>query len=80
VRTRLGWDARLVENRPRADAFDALPPAARAAVYERMWHILSGKDASPRYTRLTPSDREAIVGILRDTKRGLPEYFRQERS
>src|SRR4030095_8284317 len=25
------------------DAFDALPPEARSAVYQRMWRMLSGK-------------------------------------
>jgi len=58
-----------------ADAFDALPGMARNAIYRRMWEILSGQEAGPRYLRLTPDDRRAIVEILRDTKEGLPEYF-----
>ena len=59
-----------------ADAFDALPPAAREAVYTRMWRVLSGKDAAPKYARLSTADRHAIVDILRDTKKDLPAYFR----
>ena len=58
-----------------ADAFDALPGMARNAIYRRMWEILSGREAGPRYVRLTPDDRRAIVEILRDTKKGLPDYF-----
>ena len=58
-----------------ADAFDALPSTARSAIYRRMWEILSGQEAGPRYLRLTPDDRRAIVEILRDTKEGLPDYF-----
>jgi hypothetical protein len=57
-------------------AFDALPPAAREAIYERLWHILSARDANPRYQRLSAGDRQAILEILRETKTDLPEYFR----
>jgi len=57
-------------------AFDALPPPALDAVYRRMWSVLSGAETDPRYARLTPADRTAVVEILRDTKQGLPDYFR----
>jgi hypothetical protein len=57
------------------EAFDALPPSARAAVYERMWEILSGKDTNKIYSQLSVADRSAIVEILRDTKKGLPAGF-----
>ena len=59
-----------------ADAFDALPPQARDAIYQRMWNVLAGKDTSPKYARLSAADRRAIVEILRDTKKDLPAYFR----
>jgi len=58
-----------------SDAFDALPDEAKDAVYERMWKILSGEEKEKRYARLTLADRQAIVEILRDTKRRLPAYF-----
>jgi hypothetical protein len=58
-----------------SDAFDALPPPARDAVYARMWRVLSGQDAAPKYARLSTADRRAIVEILRDTKPALPAYF-----
>jgi hypothetical protein len=57
--------------------FDALPAQPREAIYQRMWQILSGHERSERYARLSASDRVAIVQILRDTKKGLPDYFRQ---
>ena len=60
-----------------ADAFDALPQPALDAVYRRLWAVLSGEDNNARYARLTPADRRAVVEILRDTKKGLPEYFKQ---
>ena len=56
-------------------AFDALPPAARDAVYRRLWQVLSGADRDSRYEYLTRVDRQAIVEILRDTKPDLPDYF-----
>lgn len=58
-------------------AFDRLPPGARDPIYKRLWQILSGSERQPRYTSaLSLADRRAIVEILRDTKPGLPSYFR----
>ena len=58
------------------DAFDALPRAAKDAVYGRMWEILSGREKrAPWTTRLSAIDRRAIVEILRATKKDLPAYF-----
>jgi hypothetical protein len=56
-------------------AFDALPVAAKEAVYTRLWEVLSGRDKDRSYDRLSAADRQAIVEILRDTKPGLPDYF-----
>ncbi len=58
------------------DAFDALPPATLAVVYERMWAILSGKVTDAEYAKISPSDRRAIIEILRETKKNLPAYWR----
>jgi hypothetical protein len=38
--------------------------------------VLSGQDKNARYAQLLPADRQAIVEILRDTKKDLPNYFR----
>jgi hypothetical protein len=59
-----------------SEAFDALPPPARDAIYERMWRVLSGHATAAKYARLSSTDRRAIVEILRDTKENLPAYFR----
>jgi hypothetical protein len=50
-----------------SEAFDALPGEAKDAVYRRMWQTL---------TTMQAEDRQAIVEILRETKPGLPGYFR----
>jgi hypothetical protein len=57
-------------------AFDALPQPAKDAVYQRMWDILSGRETDKIYTRLSRADRQAIVEILRETKKDLPSSFR----
>src|SRR6185295_2865148 len=56
--------------------FDALPPAAKAPIYRRLWEVLSGEERGERYrAALSLADRQAIVEILRDTKNDLPPYF-----
>lgn len=57
-------------------AFDALPVQAKSAIYARLWQILSGEEKGSRYSRLSLADRQAIVGILRDTQPDVPNYFR----
>lgn len=56
-------------------AFDGLPDDLKQAIYARMWVILSGRDKSPKYGKLSLADRQAVVEILRATKKGLPSYF-----
>ena len=58
-----------------SEAFDALPPAAKRDVYQRMWDVLSGNDTAKAYAAFSQADRSAIVEILRETKPGLPDYF-----
>jgi hypothetical protein len=55
--------------------FEQLPSSAKAAIYQRMWAVLSGQDRDEAYKRLARTDRAAIVDILRDTKPDLPAYF-----
>jgi len=56
-------------------AFDALPPGAKEPIYRRLWEVLSGVERDDRYRSLSLADRQAIVEILRDTKKDLPAYF-----
>lgn len=58
-----------------SDGFDALPANALAAIYQRMWGVLSGQDKDPRYARLAANDRQAVIDILRETKSDLPPEF-----
>ena len=57
-------------------AFDALPPLAKGPIYKRLWEVLSGEAQDPRdRVALSLADRQAIVEILKDTKKDLPPYF-----
>jgi hypothetical protein len=58
-----------------SEAFDGLPVSAKAAIYARLWQVLSGKAEGEKYKRLNPADTRAIVEILRDTKADLPAYI-----
>jgi hypothetical protein len=56
-------------------AFDGLPAEAKEQVYLRFWEVLSGKDQSAPFAHLSAADRQAILEILRETKKGLPAYW-----
>jgi hypothetical protein len=56
-------------------AFDALPDIAKTQVYQRIYDVLTGKDSSADFKRLTAEDRLAILQIVRDTKPDLPKYW-----
>jgi hypothetical protein len=57
-------------------AFDSMPDSARDRIYRRLYDVLTGKDASPKFARLTADDRQNILQILRDTKANLPAYWK----
>jgi hypothetical protein len=56
-------------------AFDGLPEDLKEAIYDRLWVILSGRETTKKYAKLSLADRQAVVEILRETKKGLPDYF-----
>jgi hypothetical protein len=59
-----------------SEAFDAMPAPARDRIYRRLHDVLSGKDTSAKFARLTAEDRQAILEVLRATKANLPDYWR----
>jgi hypothetical protein len=48
----------------------------RAFIFRRLWEILSGLDTSPTFAHLSGEDRRAILGILRATRSGLPDFWK----
>jgi len=57
-------------------AFDGMPDMARERIYRRLYEILTGKDQSKTYARLSAEDRRAVLEILRETKAALPDYWK----
>jgi hypothetical protein len=57
-------------------AFDELPSEMKKHLYHRLWQILSGEDKSPEFAGLPAAERQAILGILRDTKTDVPVYWK----
>jgi hypothetical protein len=62
-----------------SDAFDGLPAEMRDYVWRRLWNVLSGEDRSEKFVHLSEQDRAAIVSILRDTNKDLPDYWQTPR-
>jgi hypothetical protein len=61
-----------------SEAFDGMPAQVRERVYRRVYDVLTGRDQSEKFKRLSTGDRRAVLEILRDTKPGLPAYFKTD--
>ncbi len=55
-----------------SEPWDAMPTPVLDRVYSRLLNVLTGKDTSPAFRHLSTADRQAILEILRSTKKGLP--------
>jgi hypothetical protein len=58
-----------------SEAFDEIPEPAKGYVYHRLLEVLTGREQSPDFAKLTGEDRRAILEILLATKPGLPEEW-----
>ncbi len=59
-----------------SESFDALPAMIKEYLYQRLYEILSGKDSSSDFEKISPATKRAILEILRETKLGLPDYWK----
>jgi len=59
-----------------SEAFDAMPDQVKERVYRRLYDVLTGRDQSDKFKKLSAEDRQAVLEILRETKPGLPGYFK----
>lgn len=57
--------------------FDGLPAEAKERIYFRLHEVLTGKDTAKEFEHLSKADRTAVLEILRDTKPGLPAYWKE---
>jgi len=58
-----------------SEAFDSLPDIVRERLYQRLYDVLTGKDMSAKFARLSAEDRRSLLEILRETKPNLPSYW-----
>lgn len=56
-------------------AFDGMPDVVREQVYRRLFDILTGKDKTAAFAAISAPDRQAVLEIVRATKRNLPTYW-----
>jgi hypothetical protein len=59
-----------------SEQFDALPEAAKQYIYRRLWQVLTGRDDSRAFSHLPDDRRDSLYEILRQTKAGLPAYWK----
>src|SRR5262249_30149468 len=59
-----------------SEAFEKMPGTANEYVYQRLYAVLTGKDQSKEFAHLSGAERAAILEILRDTKKDLPDYWK----
>ncbi len=57
-------------------SFDTLPEPTKTLIYQKVFDVLTGKNTGDKFSRLSSSDRRAILEILADTKSSLPDYWR----
>ena len=62
-----------------SEAFEALPKPALDELYKQLWLALTGQSKNKEFAAIPAADRQAVLEILRQTKRNLPEYFQQEK-
>jgi hypothetical protein len=59
-------------------SFETIPDSVKAQLYKRLYDILTNRDTSSAFARVSTIDRKAIFGILRATKPNLPDYWRED--
>ncbi len=58
-------------------SFDAIAPQIKEVILQKLHDILTGKNDDAQFAKLKPEDRQAILEILRETKKNLPDYWRK---
>lgn len=58
-------------------SFDGLPEEVKARLYRQLWDVLGGKGELADSAEIPVTERAAIVEIVRETKEGLPDCWRE---
>ena len=59
-----------------APSFDAMAAPIKEIILQKLHDILTGKSTDALFAKLTAEDRAAVLEILRETKKSLPDYWR----
>jgi hypothetical protein len=60
-----------------SEAFAELPAPVKECVYQQIHDVLTDRHYGGGFGHLSAADRQAILEILRDTKKDLPDYWRK---
>lgn len=60
-----------------SESFEQLPKEMKDFVYQQMHDVLTDRHYGGGFSHLNAGDRRAILEILRDTKKDLPDYWRK---
>ena len=55
-----------------SEAFDAMPDQVKDRVYRRLYDVLTGRDQSDKFKRLSADDRRAVLKSCGTPSRGCP--------
>ncbi len=58
-------------------SFDSIEPQIKAVILQKLHDILTGKNTDEQFAKLKPDARKAILEILLETKKNLPDYWRK---
>ena len=58
------------------EAFDGMPDWARERIYRKLYDVLANKNTNERFARISADDRRNVLEIVRETKTGLPDYWK----
>ena len=57
-------------------SFDAMAEPIKAVILQKLFDILTGKETDAQFAKITAEDRLAVLELLRETKKNLPDYWR----
>jgi hypothetical protein len=58
------------------ETFDNMPAYDRDRIWQGVYDVLTGKNNSKPFAKLSKADRQAIYEIVSDTKKNLPSYWK----
>jgi hypothetical protein len=57
-------------------AFDAMAAPIKEVILQKLHDILTGRETDEQFAKIPAGDRKAVLEILLETKKTLPDYWR----